>query len=65
MVPVWDAAVFAPAPWNLLASRFSAMTYFRGFARGVLDTRAIVFFLSATAIFLFLSVKTLEARRWR
>jgi ABC-2 type transport system permease protein len=41
------------------------MTYFRDFSRGVLDTRGVVFFLSATALFLFLSVKALESRRWR
>jgi len=52
-------------PWNLLAARLNAMTYFRTFARGSLDVRAGVYFLSITAVFLFLSVKTLERRRWR
>ena len=53
------------APWNYLASHLSAMTYFKDFARGIFDTRGLVFFLTATALFLFLSVKTLESRRWR
>ena len=57
--------VFAPSPVNFLAARLNAMNYFRDFARGTLDTRGIVYFLSATALFLFLSVKTLESRRWR
>ena len=35
------------------------------FAKGVLDTGNLVFFLVATAVFLFLSVKVLEARRWK
>ncbi|MCJ7544404.1 MAG: ABC transporter permease [Phycisphaerae bacterium] len=52
-------------PWNLVAARLNAMTYFRDFSRGVLDTRGVVFFLSATALFLFFSVKALESRRWR
>jgi ABC-2 type transport system permease protein len=47
------------------AARMDAMTYFRYFARGMLDTRGLAYFLSATAIFLFLSVKALESRRWR
>ena len=52
-------------PWNYLAARLNAMTYFRDFSRGMFDTRGVAFFLSATALFLFLSVKTLESRRWR
>jgi hypothetical protein len=29
------------------------------------DTRGLVFFLSGTIFFLFLSAKVLESRRWR
>ena len=50
---------------RLVAAKLNTMTYFRDFSRGVLDTRGVVFFLSATALFLFLSVKALESRRWR
>ena len=56
---------YAPAPLNELAARLNVMTYFRDFSRGVFDTRGLVFFLTATGMFLFLSVKTLESRRWR
>jgi len=52
-------------PWNMIAAKLNAMTYFRDFARGVFDSRGLVFFLSITALFLFLSVKALESRRWR
>ncbi|HUT01032.1 MAG TPA: ABC transporter permease subunit [Phycisphaerae bacterium] len=52
-------------PWADLADRLNAMRYFKDFSRGVLDTRGLLYFLSATALFLFLSVKTLESRRWR
>ncbi len=52
-------------PINELASRLSAMRYFKDFARGTFDSRGLVFFLSAAALFLFLSVKSLESRRWR
>lgn len=55
----------APAPWSLLAARLNAMTYFKDFARGMFDSRGAVFFLSSTALFLFLSVKMLESRRWK
>ena len=39
--------------------------HFDDFARGVIDTRHIVYYLSLTAFFLFLSVRSLESRRWR
>ena len=35
------------------------------FSRGVLDTGNVVFFLLTTAVFLFLTVKVLESRRWK
>jgi ABC-2 type transport system permease protein len=55
----------APAPWGQAAARLNAMTYFKDFARGMFDTRGVVFFVSSTALFLFLSVKMLESRRWK
>ncbi len=35
------------------------------FSRGVVDTSSVVFFLSLTAVFLFLTIRSLETRRWR
>lgn len=35
------------------------------FSRGVLSSGNIVFFVLATAVFLFLTVKVLESRRWK
>ena len=55
----------AGEPWSQLAARLSAMTYFKDFSRGVFDTRGLVFFVTTAAIFLYLSVKTLESKRWR
>lgn len=49
----------------------SAMFYanvnrrFEGFNKGLLDVRNVVYFISTTALFLFLAVKLLESRRWR
>ncbi len=55
----------APEPLNYIAARLNAMTYFKDFSRGVFDTRGVVYFLSATILMLFLSVKALESQRWR
>jgi ABC-2 type transport system permease protein len=35
------------------------------FSRGVIDTGNIVFFILATGVFLFLTIKVLESRRWK
>jgi ABC-2 type transport system permease protein len=41
------------------------MGRFAQFARGQIETDAIVFFVGVTALFLFLTVKVVESRRWR
>jgi ABC-2 type transport system permease protein len=35
------------------------------FARGVVDTRAMIFYVSLTLLFLFLTLRAVESRRWR
>ena len=57
--------VHGAEPLNYIAARLNAMTYFKDFSRGILDTRGLVYFISTTGLMLFLSVKTLESRRWR
>lgn len=39
--------------------------HFDDFSRGVVDSTNIIYFLSVIAFFLFLSIRTLESRRWR
>ncbi len=43
----------------------SLTEHMEDFARGIIDTRAIVFYVSTTALFLFLTLKVVECRRWR
>jgi ABC-2 type transport system permease protein len=35
------------------------------FSRGIVDSRALVYYLSVTALFLFLATRALAARKWR
>ena len=35
------------------------------FARGTVDTRALIFYLSTTFLFLFLTLRVVESRRWK
>jgi ABC-2 type transport system permease protein len=72
------AALFAVtiAPW-LASDRVSLTGFWRNvvdqtvypryadFSKGVIDTGNIIFFIIATAVFLFGTVKVMEFRRWR
>lgn len=43
----------------------NVMGRFGEFARGQVGTGDVVFFLATAALFLFLTVKVVESRRWR
>jgi ABC-2 type transport system permease protein len=54
------------AGWQARAIASVAMfDHMNDFARGVVDTRPVVFYLSLTGLFLFLTLRTLESRRWK
>ena len=48
-----------------IVERISIQAHFADFARGVVDTSNVVYYLSMIAVFLFLSVRAIETRRWR
>jgi ABC-2 type transport system permease protein len=58
------AGAFAPGPLGELVSYLSLSAHFPDFVRGVVDTRAVVYYVSITAVFLFLAVRSAEADRW-
>ncbi|MFO0973046.1 MAG: ABC transporter permease [Phycisphaerae bacterium] len=51
--------------WRSVLGYVNVLGHFDEFSKGLLDTRSIVFLLSLTVLFLFLSVKVLESKRWR
>ena len=54
------------AQWQTnFLSYFALFSQMRDFARGVVDTRAVIFYLSLTLLFLFLTLRAVESRRWR
>jgi ABC-2 type transport system permease protein len=68
------ALVFAPqiarlsaVPWVVgAAARVDVTEHLSSsFLRGALDSAHVVFFLTWTALLLFLSVRAVESRRWR
>jgi ABC-2 type transport system permease protein len=46
-------------------SYFGLFEQMHDFARGVVDTRAVIFYVSATFLFLFLTLRVVESRRWK
>jgi len=40
------------------------MDRFAGFQRGIFDITALVYYVSLAAVFLFLTVRVYEKRRW-
>ncbi len=48
-----------------VGSYFSSVMHMLDFSRGVVDSRAIIFYLSGTALMLFATIKILESRKWK
>ena len=54
------------AYWQSRAlSFFGLFEQMHDFARGVVDTRAVLFYVSLTFLFLFLTLRVVESRRWK
>ena len=61
-----DALPATTQPWQLqIVSYFGLFEQMHDFARGVVDMRAVVFYVSATFLFLFLTLRVVESRRWK
>lgn len=56
MQPGWQTEVF---------THISLIDHMKDFSRGIIDSRQVVFYLSLTVFFLFLTTKSVESRRWR
>jgi len=48
-----------------LFTHVGLIEHMKDFARGVVDTRPIVFYLTFTFLFLYLTLKVVESRRWK
>ena len=54
-----------PVEWVRTVIRwFSIIDRYATMANGILDLSAVVYFISFTAVFLFLTVRVYEKRRW-
>lgn len=68
LLPFWlaDAAKDLLPEWaEPVLARLSVTEHLRGFARGVVDSADVVYFVGFIGLFLFLTWRSLESRRWR
>lgn len=55
-----------PTTWpSQILSYFNLFGQIHNFARGIVDTRDVIFYLSLTFFFLFLTLRIVESRRWK
>jgi len=51
--------------WQSIFSYLSLLDHMDELSRGIVDSRRLVFYLSTTALFLFLASRALAAKKWR
>ena len=51
--------------WGRVLSHLSLIEHFDSFAKGVIDTRDVLYYVDFTIVALFLTLRSLEARRWK
>jgi len=56
--------VFLPASLASFFEYISADFHYQNIAKGVLDTRSIIYFISGTAVFIVLTLTSLAKRKW-
>ena len=62
---VLDIGAGAGSEPNEALQYLSILRHFDDFSRGVIDTSSVIFYLSLTALGLFLTLRTLDSMRWR
>jgi len=60
----FSASLAGPIVGDIL-SYISMTTHLEGFAKGVIDTEDVVYYLIFITLFLFLTLRILESKKWR
>lgn len=60
----WTAD-YAGGTWGKVLAHASILEHFDSFSKGVLDTRDVIYYLNVTIVALFLTLRSLESRRWK
>jgi ABC-2 type transport system permease protein len=67
IIVAYVAQLPGTAQWQtqLLLYYFNLFKQMEDFTRGAVDTRTVIFYLSLTLLFLFLTLRVVESRRWK
>jgi ABC-2 type transport system permease protein len=60
-----DQLLISSSPIKTALAQMNLWTQMDDFAKGIVDTRHVVYQLSAGALFLFIATKSLEVKKWR
>lgn len=60
----WSAD-YVGGMWGKVLSHLSIIEHYDSFAKGVLDTKDVIYYVDFTLLALFLTLRSLEARRWK
>jgi ABC-2 type transport system permease protein len=64
IVPWWASGKLLSPTWTKVLDQ-TVFKRYTDFSRGIVDSGHLAFFILSTAVFLFLTVKVLESRRWK
>jgi ABC-2 type transport system permease protein len=62
---VESVGIIIGGPFGGVFSSLSLSFHFMDFGRGIIDTGSIVYFISISFVFLYLSIRSIEISRWR
>jgi len=68
LLTLWLLGWFADSAQGALRTAIqqaAIIEHMESFAKGVIDTKDLVYYLSLTAFALFLTLRSLESKRWR
>ncbi len=60
----WSAD-YVGGTWGKVLTHLSLIDHYDSFAKGVLDTKDVIYYVDFTIVALFLTLRALEARRWK
>ncbi len=64
IAPWWASGKILSDTWQRILNQ-AVFKRYTDFSRGLIDMGNLVFFIAATGVFLFLTVKVMESRRWK
>ena len=68
LLPFWmvgSAGAVVGDKAQAVLDQLALLPHLRGFTKGIIDSADILYFVAFTFVFLFLTFRTLESRRWR